>query len=171
MLNVKHYEICGLVIGGLAINHYGYSRDTRDLDLFISRDERDAWLKLFAGLDYTSYQVGGNFIQFNAPAKTAWPVDLMLVPEQTFAQIFTASQEGDFFSVAVRVPSLEHLLSPNLHALKHTRARRFLKDFLDVGNLIRINGLDVNSPAIRELFAKYGTADLYEKISRSLAGG
>jgi hypothetical protein len=45
---------------------------------------------------------------------------------------------------------------------------RFLKDFLDVENLIRINRLDVQSENIRQLFAKYGTMDLYEKVSAAL---
>jgi len=47
---------------------------------------------------------------------------------------------------------------------------RFLKDFLDVEYLIRLNRLDLRSKNIRELFEKYGTPDLYEKVSQSLAG-
>jgi predicted nucleotidyltransferase len=158
-----------LVIGGLAINHYGYSRDTSDLDLFISRDDLAAWLALLANLGYTHYQDGGNFIQYAPPEQNAWPVDLMLVQETTFGPIFAASQPANFFGVEARVPSLEHLLALKLHALKNTRFHRFLKDFLDVENLIRINRLDVKSQSLRELFSKYGTDDLYEKISRSLA--
>jgi predicted nucleotidyltransferase len=104
-----------------------------------------------------------------APADTAWPVDLMLVPEQTFAPILTASQDANLYGVQSRVPSLDHLLVLKLHALKNTRAHRFLKDFLDVENLIRINRLDIKSQKLRDLFAQYGTEDLYGKISRSLA--
>jgi hypothetical protein len=96
-------------------------------------------------------------------------VDLMLVQEKTFAPILAASREADFFGVKTRVPSLEHLLALKLHSLKNTRMHRFLKDFLDVENLIRINQLDIRSTSVRELFDKYGTPDLYEKISRSLA--
>jgi hypothetical protein len=39
-----------------------------------------------------------------------------------------------------------------LHALKNARLNRFLKDFLDVENLIRINKLDVASDNIKQLF-------------------
>jgi len=158
-----------LVVGGLAINHYGYSRDTSDLDLFVSHNDRAAWLELLASFGYTNYHDGGNFIQYAAPAQNAWPVDLMLVQEKTFAPIFAASRDANLYGVKTRVPSLEHLLALKLHALKHTRLHRFLKDFLDVENLIRINQLDIKSQSLRELFAKYGTDDLYEKISRSLA--
>jgi predicted nucleotidyltransferase len=158
-----------LVIGGLAVNHFGFSRDTGDLDFFVSQNDRAGWMKMLSDFGYTNYQDGGNFIQYSPPEQNAWPVDLMLVQEKTFAPIFDASQDADLFGVKTRVPSLEHLIALKLHALKNTRMRRFLKDFLDVENLIRINRLDIKSGNIRELFVKYGTMELYEKISRSLA--
>lgn len=159
-----------LVIGGLAVNHYGYSRDTSDLDFFISQNDRAQWIEMLAGFGYTSHHDGGNFIQYTPPAHNAWPVDLMLVQEKTFAPILAASHDACLFEVKTRVPSLEHLIALKLHALKYTRMTRFLKDFLDVEYLIRINQLDIKSKDIRTLFDKYGTSDLYEKVSRSLAG-
>lgn len=158
-----------LVIGGLAVNHYGYSRDTGDLDFFISQNDREEWMKILADFGYVSHHDGGNFIQYNPPVQNAWPVDLMLVQEKTFAPIFAASCVANFFGVISRVPSLEHLIALKLHALKNTRMTRFLKDFLDVEYLIRLNRLDIKSRIICELFDKYGTPDLYEKVFRSLA--
>lgn len=158
-----------LVIGGLAVNHFGFSRDTADLDFFVSQDEKQPWLEVLSEFGYEKYHDGGAFIQYAAPEKSAWPVDLMLVQEKTFAPIFTASEKANLFGVETRVPSLEHLLALKLHALKNTRAHRFLKDFLDVENLIRINKLEIKSDKIRELFDKYGTRDVYEKVSRALA--
>jgi len=158
-----------VIIGGLAVNYYGYSRETGDLDILASKADKDQWLKMFAGLDYTIYQDGGNFIQLSQPENNAWPVDLMLVEEKTFSPIFHAGQNADLYGIKTTVPSLEHLLALKLHALKNTRANRFLKDYLDVENLVRINKVDIRSKNIRELFSKYGTIDLYEKLSRSLA--
>lgn len=158
-----------LVIGGLAVNFYGFSRDTSDLDFFISQNDRSEWMNLLEKFEYKNFHDGGSFIQYQAPDKNAWPVDLMLVQEKTFAPILEACVDADFFGVKSRVPSLEHLIALKLHALKNTRMQRFLKDFLDVENLIRINRLDIKSKTIRQLFDKYGTTDLYEKISRSLA--
>ncbi len=159
-----------IVIGGLAINHYGYSRDTSDLDFFISQNDRMQWVELLAGFGYSPLHDGGHFIQYNPPEKNAWPVDLMLVKEKTFATIFEASREAEFFGVRTRVPLLDHLIALKLHALKNTRMHRFLKDFLDVENLIRINRLDIGSKQIRELFDKYGTQTCMKKYpARSLA--
>lgn len=158
-----------LVIGGLAVNLYGYSRDTADLDLLISAGEREQWVALFSELGYTIYRDAGVFIQLSPPQQGAWPVDLMLVQKQTFETMFTASREENLYGTRSQIPSLDHLIALKLHALKHGRFDRYLKDFLDVENLILINRLDIKSENMRQLFAKYGTMELYDKVSQSLA--
>ena len=165
----RKYNLRFLVIGGLAINLYGYSRDTADLDFLISQTDRIQWLDLFTRLRYVVFHDGGNFIQLSSTEHTAWPVDLMLVRTETFQPMLDASREVDLYGTNSRIPSLEHLLALKLHVLKNTRMHRFLKDFLDVENLIRINKLDIKSENIRQLFAKYGTLELYEKVSNALA--
>jgi hypothetical protein len=165
----RKHNLLYLVIGGLAVNLYGYSRDTADLDLLICAGQREPWLDVFSRLGYAIYQDGGNFIQLTSEQQTAWPVDLMLVQEKTFAPMFAASREVDLYGTPSRIPSLDHLIALKLHALKNTRFDRFLKDFLDVENLIRLNKLDLKSENIRQLFARYGTMELYDKVSRSLA--
>ena len=158
-----------LVIGGLAVNLYGYSRDTADLDLLIGVSQRGQWLSLFFELGYTVHKDAGVFFQLLPPKQGAWPVDLMLVQEGTFATMFAAGHEEDLYGTRSRIPSLEHLIALKLHALKNGRFERFLKDFLDTENLILVNGLDIKSENMRQLFAKYGTMELYDKVSRSLA--
>ena len=165
----ENQQLRFLVIGGLAVNHYGYARETGDFDMLVNRDDRARWLELFAGLGYAIHHDGGNFIQFSSPPESAWPVDLMLVREASFEPMFQAGKEVNLYGALVRVIALEHLLALKLHALKNARVHRFLKDFLDVENLIRINQLDIQSPNLRDLFLKYGTLDLHEKMSRSLA--
>jgi predicted nucleotidyltransferase len=156
-----------LVIGGLAVNLHGYSRDTADLDLLIQRDAREQWLTLFSQLGYTVYQDRGVFIQLSPPQSGAWPVDLMLVNEATFRPMVEHGRQVEMYGARLLIPALEHLLALKLHALKHSHAGRFLKDFLDVENLVRVNRLDVKSDRVRQWFLKYGTAELYEKISRA----
>jgi hypothetical protein len=52
------------------------------------------------------------------------------------------------------------------HAIKHGHEGRIVKDADDVIQLVQVNRLDVNRPDIREIFLKFGTADLYEKVQR-----
>lgn len=153
-----------LVIGGLAVNFYGYSRDTADLDLLIQRDQQAAWRELFSRLGYTLDHDAETFVQLAPPRSGEWPVDLMLVREPTFSPMLADSRQVEMYGTPVRIPSLPHLLALKLHALKHTRPHRFLKDFQDVEGLVRINQLDLKSEKVRELFLKYGNLDLYEKV-------
>ena len=56
-----------LVIGGLAVNLHGYSRDTAD------RAAREHWLVLFSELGYTVHREAGAFIQLVRPPKAHGP--------------------------------------------------------------------------------------------------
>src|SRR5258707_4366958 len=77
-----------LVIGGLAVIFHGYTRDTADLDLLIRQRERRPWLELLASLHYTIESERESFVQLSPPKQGAWPVDLMLVQDPTFARMF-----------------------------------------------------------------------------------
>jgi hypothetical protein len=48
--------------------------------------DRPAWLAFLSDLRYTLDHDGGSFIQLAQPHDHAWPVDLMVVTEPTFAQ-------------------------------------------------------------------------------------
>ena len=158
-----------LVIGGLAVNFHGFARDTADLDLLISRESREQWLSLFAELGYSLDLDRGAFMQLSPPTDGAWPVDFMMVREATFQPMLHHGKEVEMYGARVLIPSLEHLLALKLHALKHTHSGRFLKDFLDVENLVRVNKVDLRQDSVRRMFLKYGNADLYEKVSHTRA--
>jgi predicted nucleotidyltransferase len=153
-----------IVIGGLAVNFYGYSRDTADLDLLICRTARADWVQLFSELGYVMRRDAETFIQFGPPKHAEWPVDLMVVREPTFAPMMTESREVEIYGAHLRMPSLEHLIALKLHALKYTHTHRFMKDFQDVEGLVMVNRLDLKAERIRQMFLKYGNLDLYEKI-------
>lgn len=156
-----------LIVGGLAVNFYGYSRDTADLDLLIAQGARGRWLEVLSELGYTIYKDREVFVQLSPPREGAWPVDLMLVREPTFRQIHATGVKTEMFGAEVLVPTLDHLLALKLHALVYGHVERYLKDYLDVENLIRVNRVDLDSEKIRQLFAKHGTMDLYEKMCRT----
>lgn len=156
-----------LVIGGLAVNLHGHSRDTADLDLLVLNETRPLWLEIFKGLGYTIYSDGGVFIQLDPPEKGAWPVDLMFVNAETFTKMMQVSLEEDIFGARLRIPRLDHLLALKVHALKNTHTGRFMKDFMDVENLIRIHKLNIRNEEYRVMFLKYGDAELYEKVIRA----
>jgi hypothetical protein len=153
-----------LVIGGHAVAHHHYPRTTEDTDLMISSDDRNSWLELAGKLGLSLFHDGGTFLQFKPSEDTAWRLDLMLVKPATFAKMISASERGEVEGRPVLMPALDHLLALKLHALKHGRGIRVLKDMDDTVNLIVNNRVDVKSTAFRELVLKHGTSELYEKL-------
>ena len=156
-----------LIIGGFAVVHHGYPRETADLDLLIRKSARQDWLGLFTSLGYQVVRDGDVFLQLSPSDANMWPVDLMLVNDSTFDKMQGQAVEAGFHGTLGPIPSAEHLLALKVHALKNARIHRFLKDFQDVEGIIRKNQFDLNSETIRQIILKYGSVELYEKIRRA----
>lgn len=156
-----------VVIGGLAVIEHGYSRLTADFDLLVPGKDKDRWHTLLIELGYRLKHEQDTFRQYEAGENIGLPVDLMFVKGPTFDGILAAAQTATVQGATLRLASLEHLLALKLHALKQSRLQRFLKDFDDVIHLVQLNHMDLQSPRIRDLFIKYGNADLYGKICRA----
>lgn len=146
------------------MNYFGECGGLTPLSFLNSRRHRTlAWptrfLAVLDSLGYSVYRDGEVFLQLNPPSGNAWPVDLMLVNNETFEKMRSAALEVDFADAQGWIPCLEHLIALNLHALKNARLHRFLKDFQDVEGMVRKNKLDRQSERVRQLFSKYGTLD------------
>lgn len=157
-----------LLIGGWAVIQHGCSRVTADLDLLVLRADQQKWRELLTGLGYECFSESEGFQQYKKSGNQDWPLDLMLVNQETFDGMLAASAPATVQDAVVSLVSLEHLIALKLHVLKQGRLHRFLKDFEDVVELVRINHLDLQSAPLRALFIRYGTADLYEKIRRAV---
>jgi hypothetical protein len=156
-----------LLGGGHAVVTHGFPRTTFDLDLIVRRPDRGRWLQFAKTLGYAMHREGETFLQFDAPREGFFPLDLMLVNEDTFSRLRADAVPAPASAPGVWVVSLMHLLALKCHAIKHGHAGRIVKDADDVLRLVQNNGLDPNAPALRELFEKHGTKDLYEKVRRA----
>jgi predicted nucleotidyltransferase len=155
-----------LIVGGYAVIAHGYPRVTFDLDLAIRRSQQEEWLRLVQRLGYSVFHDGGAFLQLTSPEER-WPLDLMLLNDGTFEKLHGQAVAQDIGEVRVPIVSLLHLIALKVHALKNTRTHRFLKDFQDVTELVTRNKINLASPELQEIFERYGTPELYGKISRA----
>ncbi len=153
-----------LLIGGNAMIAYGVQRETADLDLLVRRDDLAGWRDLFLSRGYSVFHDGGNFIQFSPPSEGAWPTDLMIVNDATFAKMEAASRTLSLWNQEWRIPSPAHMVGMKLHALTHGPKHRQLRDFLDVVEVIQAQRLDPEGPELREVFEKYGTPRLNRSV-------
>src|SRR5215467_6031360 len=94
-----------IVIGGLAINFHGLSRETADLDLLVPAEARTHWLEMLTSLGYSVTQERSSFAQFSPPQHGAWPVDLMFVKSETFSPMLAAAREVEMYGVHLKISS------------------------------------------------------------------
>lgn len=152
-----------LVIGGHAVNAYGYSRFTKDLDILVCKANREDWINSLTNVGLRLERDGGNFLQMS-PGKFNWPLDLMLVPEETFLSMHKDSKLMKLGEHTLRIPSLEHLFALKFHVLKQEIPGRGFKDFMDILSLAQCNAVDLHSDTIRGLCEKYGNVKIYERL-------
>lgn len=153
-----------LVVGGHAVNAYGYARFTKDLDLLINREEKERWLGKLYEAGFTLVHDGGNFLQLTAQKGEGEAVDFMLVNALTYQRMEAESKAAQIENRWFRVPSLDHLIALKIHALKHGPPRRGLKDFTDILHLINVNHIDVYGDNFLNLCDKFGDKAIYERI-------
>ncbi|MCB0333985.1 MAG: nucleotidyl transferase AbiEii/AbiGii toxin family protein [Bdellovibrionales bacterium] len=154
--------ICFLVIGGHAVNHYGFARQTGDLDLLASKEDREFWNSLLADLKFTNRQNHEVFARFEPREIASWPIDLMFVEKEILKEILARSEDASFGSVSAPVPCIEHMIALKLHALKQRQSFREEKDFIDVQELRKRSNL--SQEAFRALCEKYDRIDVYERL-------
>ena len=154
-----------LVIGGFAVGAHGHTRFTADVDFLVRRSERNQWVEKVAAIGMSIAAETNAFIQF-LPGKATAPLDLMLVDDKTFAELFAGAEQKEFPGAKALVPTLDHLLALKLHVLKQGLRHRTSKDADDVQMLVRRNKLDLRSEHYRQLFLKYGNEQIYETILR-----
>jgi len=134
-----------LLIGGHAVNFHGYSRFTKDIDFLINRDLLPRWSDLLKNQGYSVAHTGATFCQFQNADSNLPGVDLMLVNEQTFQKLMAKAKIEKKDNFSIPLVCAEHLVALKLHALKQDLEHRRLKDFLDIVEIVRAGGIDLQS--------------------------
>lgn len=142
-----------LVGGGYAVAAHGHTRPTFDVDLMIRRQDAPEWHRRARAAGLSTVGESKAFIQYSQP-QGGDGLDLMLVSDETFEQMWSASEEKELGYGRARVPCLDHLLALKLHALKQGLSHRTSKDAEDVEILVRRNRVDLKDARYELLFNK-----------------
>ncbi len=156
-----------LLIGGFAVNHYGYTRNTLDIDLMIASDQREVVRKAMMRAGFTNVAAHDTVTFFNRPG-SALRVDFLQVDAETMAKLFSGSSVITFYGHQVRVPSLSDLLAMKFFALSQAPERRMEKDLPDIAYLAILNDLDCERD-LRPLARQYATEDIYQAVCKKIA--
>ncbi len=142
-----------LLVGGLSLSAHHVERTTQDVDFYCRKD-------LFASFDAVMKSLGYGqlheptdlYVRYFQSGRAI--VDFIFADATTFAQMEASAKNASILGVPVRVPSLEHLLAMKLFALEQGKR---LKDMADIAELVRANGLSLNSPEFEQWCLKYAS--------------
>ena len=150
------------LIGGLAMQAYGLSRATQDVDLVLEAAARDAVVAFMESLGYETLHVSAGFSN-HLHADRGWGrVDFAYVDAPTAERLWaTARQLADGHGRTLTVPSPEHLIAMKVHAAKNDPART-LREMADIEHLLRQPGVDPQ--AARGYFEAAGLLRWYDEL-------
>lgn len=154
-----------LVVGGVAVQHYGYSRATMDIDLMMVVPDDFAFVDKLRDEGFTYYSIAGMAIFAKKP-DWSQRVDFIKVDADTFSKLMVESVAVRVHDAEVRMPSLPHLLAMKFHAYKQGGARR-VKDFNDIVWLSILNGLDPERD-LHGTALRYADEDIFREVVKAI---
>lgn len=157
-----------ILVGGFALNYYKVSRQTADVDFLITKENFKKIEPLLQKAGYEAHVVREAFTRLKGDSCYLMDVDFLFVDKETFSKIIEDSKNISIGGQGFIVPSLMNLIALKMHSLKYNPKIRENKDLPDIIDLIRINRLDYKGREFKELCLKYGTKEIYDKISERI---
>lgn len=153
-------DLAFLVIGGHAVNAYGYTRTTLDFDFLIAADQLP---KIRALLEANGYRWAGQtatFAKMQPPLTDppSLPADLMLVSGDTFAKLREGCRRMPFGDRLLPVPAPLHLIALKLHAMRNPERRAAGRDLSDILGLVSMCQINPHSRDFCTILDRYADA-------------
>lgn len=141
----EKYQVRYLIVGGFAVNRYGYKRTTGDLDIYL-KDTLDNRANLIEALDAMGY---GRFDMLIDVPIIAGYCEIMM-DDGIYADLMTDipgldKDKFDYYYEMATVDKLDDYVIRFLHynhLLQNKEATGRAKDLLDISELERINNSD-----------------------------
>ena len=159
-------EVDYLLIGGLAVNHYGYTRNTLDVDFMIVGEQLSDVRRVMTEAGFINVEILDTVAFFSVPDEEP-RVDFLRVDRSTMDSLLVDAVQTSVRGHDLRIPSLKSLIAMKVFAFSQNPERRMGKDLLDIAYLAVINNLDMDSD-IRPLCGKFGTQEAYELIRKQV---
>jgi len=160
-----------ILIGGFAVNAYGYARNTLDVDFLITETDYIKLQSILLARGYKETARTEVFAKHASADQEDMPVDLLFVDPSTFEMIWAGGGETTVSGFGFKTPSLLHLIALKLHAIKQGSKDRVWKDLPDIMNLVIANRMDVASADFSEICRKFGPEGIHQKIQELSRGG
>lgn len=153
------------VIGGLAMQAWGASRFTKDVDVVVARSDAQRVVAFAESQGYETLYAGPSHSNHLHPEKAFGRLDVMYVSHETADKIFSATAEkpivGQFKGP---VASPEHLAMMKGVAMKYAPERSRYEGE-DVSLLLNLPGVDRD--AVKEFYAREGLLGYFDAFKKA----
>ena len=153
-------KIESLLTGGIAVNYYGFSRTTFDIDFMMVVPDADGLVWAMRKAGFSSYSVQGNVMFFRNPEDPI-RVDFIRIDTGTLAKLMQSAVPVNLHGCQVMIPSLNDLLAMKFHSFNQSPLRG--KDLEDIVWLSIFNEVDMDA-VLRPLALKYASDEIYRQV-------
>lgn len=157
-----------LLGGGFAVNAHGYARGTEDIDLLVSDADRARADAALCGAGFQPFRRVDVVTRYHPPDGMRFVLDVLTLAAATMDSLWQGSVTRPFAGRDIRLPGLDHLLAMKVHAMKHDKMLRGLKDLLDIAQLVRVNGLDPKGDRLRDICLRFGNTQILDSVRKAL---
>lgn len=151
-----------LLIGGFAVNHYGFTRNTLDVDFMIVSSDANLVRSLMHDAGFINIDERDN-VMFCSKPEGGLRMDFLKVDTGTMRNLQDHASEVTLYGSNVRLPCLLDLIAMKIFALTQNTARRMAKDLPDIAYLTVLNHLDLEAD-IKPLCDRFGSPVVYDMI-------
>ncbi len=143
-----------LLIGGWALQAYGYARQTLDVDCLCAMEDSESFGRSLTEAGFERFDRVGAFHRFRHRLNPFLVIDLMLTEASTFTNLWRPAKEFEIDGKSIKVPTFEHLIALKLHAAKNEG--RSKRDLEDISALLILNPTALSPSVLLDLCHRYG---------------
>jgi hypothetical protein len=155
-------EMDHALIGGFALNAYGLSRNTDDIDFVLRDQDANKTIRFLESLGYQTLNRSDAFSNHEHSLGGFSRIDFLYVNGYTADTLFREAREFPVLtSLKVPVVKPEHLIALKLFSMASNPERTAL-DREDLVHLLHREGL--NREEIRKYFQQYSTLDALSEL-------
>jgi hypothetical protein len=151
-----------LLVGGAAVQAYGYGRLTKDFDCVVAHEKSGVLGDLLEREGFAEFDRSDVAVRYRQP-ETGWLIDVLAVDGRTFSKLWEKRRQVKFGEKPLQIAAPLHLIAMKLHAIKNNPARKF-GDLVDMIELIRREHHSFTREELGGICERYAISELRDTL-------